>query len=108
MGNTLSHFSDDATDGSGSPAGSMNAEKEREATAREELAAIVLPPEFTAKYEVLSKIGKGGYGSVYKVRDVRTKAVYAAKHLDNHESNRKEASTTILDHSSSVLTRLIQ
>ena len=90
MGDTVSHLSDDAIDGS--PAGSPNAGKEREGAAREELS-IALPPEFTAKYEVVSKIGKGGYGSVYKVRDVRTKAVYAAKHLDGHESNIKEAST---------------
>ena len=86
MGNTLS---DDAIDGS--PAGSENAEKERKEPAREEVD-IALPPEFTAKYEVVSKIGKGGFGKVYKVRDIRTKAVYAAKQLDDHESNRKEAS----------------
>ena len=56
----------------------------------EEVASLQLPPEFSVKYEVLSSVGKGGFGNVYKIRDIRTKAVYAVKILPLNESNQRE------------------
>lgn len=35
-------------------------------------------------------IGKGAFGSVYKIRDKTTRIIYAAKHLINIPSNREE------------------
>ena len=46
-----------------------------------------LPAEFTAKYQAVSKIGSGSFGDVYRVRDKKTKAVYAAKMVDQHRHN---------------------
>lgn len=51
-----------------------------------------LPEEFTRRFEVLEEVGKGSYGYVYKVKDTKTKAIYAAKHLEYNSSNMKEAS----------------
>lgn len=45
-----------------------------------------LPQELTAKYEVLERIGSGSFGSVYRVRDMKTKVVYAAKYVDAKDS----------------------
>ena len=50
------------------------------------------PEEFTTRFEVLEEIGKGAFGLVYKVRDLKTKAIYATKHLEYNESNTKEVS----------------
>lgn len=41
-----------------------------------------LPAEFSSKYQAVSKIGSGSSGNVYKVRDNKTKAIYAAKMVD--------------------------
>ena len=49
-----------------------------------------LPPEFTEKYQLIGLIGKGAFGSVYKVRDLKTKAIYAVKHLEYNDNNRRE------------------
>lgn len=49
-----------------------------------------LPEEFTRRFEVLEEVGKGSYGYVYKVKDTKTKAIYAAKHLEYNSSNMKE------------------
>ncbi len=66
----------------------------REGGGREEVdCAPSLPPQFTRRYEVVQKIGKGAFGIVYKVRDRRTKGLYAAKHVEYNESNRKEVGT---------------
>ena len=46
-----------------------------------------LPAEFSSKYQAVSKIGSGSFGSVYKVRDHKTKAIYAAKMVDLHHHN---------------------
>ena len=51
-----------------------------------------LPDEFTERFEVLEAVGKGSFGYVYKVRDTKTKAIYAAKRLEYNVSNMKEAS----------------
>ena len=51
--------------------------------------------QLTQKYEVIGRIGKGTFGSVYKVRDLRTKAVYAAKQVDYNESNQKEVGVSV-------------
>ena len=50
-----------------------------------------LPEDFTERFEVLEEIGKGSFGRVYKVVDVKTKNVYAAKQLKYDTSNLKEA-----------------
>lgn len=41
-----------------------------------------LPGEFSSKYQAVSKIGSGSFGCVYKVRDKKSKAIYAAKMVD--------------------------
>lgn len=61
------------------------------------------PAEFAMKYEVIKRIGKGTFGSVYKVRDLKTKTLYAAKQVDFNESNQKEVKITIQHLSSPVL-----
>lgn len=52
-----------------------------------------LPEEFTRRFEVLEEVGKGNFGFVYRVKDTKTKAIYAAKHLEYNSSNIKEVST---------------
>ena len=52
---------------------------------------VHLPEEFTRRFEVVAEIGKGSFGCVYKVKDTKTKGVYAAKHLQYNSSNIKEA-----------------
>lgn len=54
--------------------------------------SVSLPRCVTERYEVLDTIGKGAFGTVYKVRDTRTKIVYAIKQMEYNENNRKEAS----------------
>ncbi len=75
---------DSPVDEAGSPA----AAKGRDETD----TALNLPPQFTQRYEVVQKIGKGAFGSVYRVRDRRTRGLYAAKHVEYNDSNRKEVS----------------
>ena len=41
-----------------------------------------LPTEFSSKYQAVGKLGSGSFGDVYKVRELKTKAVYAAKMVD--------------------------
>ena len=48
------------------------------------------PLQFTETYQVVKEVGKGAFGWVYKVRDRKTRAIYAAKLLENNESNKKE------------------
>ena len=45
-----------------------------------------LPKELTSKYDVVNKIGEGSFGSVYKVRNIRTRVVYAAKCVEARNS----------------------
>lgn len=52
--------------------------------------SVSLPRCVTERYEVLDTIGKGAFGTVYKVRDTRTKIVYAIKQMEYNENNRKE------------------
>ena len=66
-------------------------EKEEEVE-KPTLPSKTLSKEFTYRYEVLDEIGKGSFGRVYKVKDKRTKAIYAAKHQQYNESNMKEVS----------------
>ena len=49
------------------------------------------PEDFTKRFEVQEEIGKGAFGRVYKVIDIKTRSVYAAKHLRYDSSNLKEA-----------------
>ncbi|XP_011404382.2 PREDICTED: myosin light chain kinase A-like [Amphimedon queenslandica] len=49
-----------------------------------------LPPQFNEKYELESKIGHGGFGSVYKVKEKKTKLIFAAKIFENNENNSQE------------------
>ena len=86
MGNSASEYpsSDSAVTGSSSN------EQEYPQTSRvDELRELNanLPAEFSSKYQAMCKIGSGSFGSVYKVRDQRTKAVYAAKMVDLHHHN---------------------
>ena len=39
---------------------------------------------------MVCEIGKGAFGSVYKIRDKTTRSLYAAKHLENIPSNKTE------------------
>ena len=54
-----------------------------------------LPTELTSKYEVLEKIGFGSFGSVYKVRRLDSKALYAAKYVESKDSTAAEVWTTV-------------
>ena len=87
MGNSVSEYHSPMT-------GSSSNEQEYPQTSRtDELRELNanLPAEFLSKYEAVSKIGSGSFGSVYKVRDQRTKAVYAAKMVDlYHQSTQSE------------------
>ena len=65
--------------------------REVRATERSE-SAKTLPEEFTRRFEVLEEIGKGSFGCVYKVKDTKTKGIYASKHLEYNSSNMKEVS----------------
>lgn len=56
-------------------------------------SAETLPEEFTRRFEVLEEVGKGSFGSVYRVKDTKTKAIYAAKQQEYNNSNMKEVST---------------
>ena len=56
------------------------------------LLNATLPEEFTSRFEVVEEVGKGSFGRVYKVRDKRTKAIYATKHQMYNDSNVKEVS----------------
>ncbi|CAI8047350.1 Interferon-induced, double-stranded RNA-activated protein kinase [Geodia barretti] len=49
-----------------------------------------LPEQFASRFEVLEVVGKGSFGKVYKVRDKKTKAIYATKHQTYNDSNIKE------------------
>lgn len=49
-----------------------------------------LPQGLTSKYEIVDAIGKGAFGSVYKIRDKTTRRLYAAKVVDNIPSNKAE------------------
>ena len=80
MGNSTSDL--DSTDGQTSPQPSK--------PDQDDVANLQLPSEFSDKYQVMSSIGKGGFGNVYKVRDIKTKAVYAVKVLSLNDSNQKE------------------
>ena len=51
-----------------------------------------LPKELTSKYEVLDRIGHGSFGSVYKVREVKSKVIYAAKYAETKNNNVLEVS----------------
>ena len=64
-----------------------------------------LPIEFTEKYDILEKLGHGGFGWVYKVIDKRTRVIYAAKHLDNTESNKQEVQYLITVKYVDIITR---
>lgn len=55
-------------------------------------SAETLPEEFTRRFEVLEEVGKGSFGSVYRVKDTKTKAIYAAKQQEYNNSNMKEVS----------------
>ena len=63
----------------------------REGQVRDQIS-VSLPRSVTEKYEVLDTVGKGAFGTVYKVRDTRTKIVYAIKQMEYNENNLKEAS----------------
>lgn len=85
MGNSTSGM--DSTDGQTSSQSSSEQNQD-------DVANLQLPSEFSSKYQVISSIGKGGFGNVYKVRDLKTKAVYAVKVLKLNDSNQKEVGLT--------------
>ena len=76
----------------GSGIDSDQSEEHQATPGKDEVDTSLLPTEFTSKYEVVSKIGRGSFGSVYKVRDIKTKAIYAAKQVELNESNLQEVS----------------
>ena len=55
-----------------------------------------LPPELTSKYEVLEKIGSGSFGSVYKVRRLDSRVLYAAKYVETKDSTATEVSWSVV------------
>lgn len=62
-----------------------------------------LPVELTSKYEVLEKIGSGSFGSVYKVRRVESRVLYAAKYCETKDNTAMEVASLISDHTHSSL-----
>ena len=40
-------------------------------------------------------VGKGAFGSVYKIRDKTTRIIYASKHLINTPSNKEEVRSMV-------------
>ena len=45
------------------------------------------PTIIANRYEVLASLGRGGFGSVFKVKDLETDEILALKYLANHESS---------------------
>ena len=86
MGNTASDYPSSDSPPAGSSSSEQSLPQKSQADEFRELNAN-LPTEFSSKYQAVSKIGSGSFGSVYKVRDHRTKAVYAAKMVDLHQHN---------------------
>ena len=58
--------------------------------------SISFPPSVAERYEILTPVGKGAFGTVYKVRDTKTKIIYAMKQMEYNENNRKEVSVNLL------------
>ena len=88
MGTTLA-TSAVCSDNYSSPPDGLGAE---EVPVREKSGVDVtlLPEQLTSKYEVVDNLGSGSFGAVYKVRDLKTKVVYAAKYVENRESDMSE------------------
>lgn len=57
-----------------------------------QISTVKLPVELTSKYEVLEKIGCGSFGSVYKVRRLESRVLYAAKYVETKDSTATEVS----------------
>ena len=53
--------------------------------------------KFLAKYDVLGKIGEGGFGAAYEVRDRSTNAVWCAKIIPFNASSTNEVRLECLD-----------
>ena len=45
---------------------------------------------FLDNYELVAKLGQGGYGNVYKVKNRKTGKIYACKHLSKRDINNSE------------------
>ena len=86
MGNTASGYDSSESPPIGSSSSEQGYPQTDQADVCKELTAN-LPVEFSSKYKVVGKIGSGSFGDVYKVRDLRTKAVYATKMVDLHRHN---------------------
>ena len=86
MGNSASEYPSSDSPVTGSSSNEQEYPNTSRADEFRELNAN-LPAEFSSKYQAVSKIGSGSFGSVYKVRDHRTKAIYAAKMVDLHHHN---------------------
>lgn len=86
MGNSASEYPSSDSPAAGSSSNEQDYPQRTRDDEFRELNAN-LPAEFSSKYQAVSKIGSGSFGSVYKVRDHRTKAVYAAKMVDLHHHN---------------------
>ena len=71
---------------------SVDGIRTREDATRVSPPTRTFPAEFSTRFDVLEEVGKGSFGKVYKVRDKKTKTVYATKHLQYNSSNMKEAS----------------
>lgn len=94
--------------GSSTAVDSTDGQRSSQAPTQEEDDAdnVSLPQEFSDKYRFISSIGRGGFGNVYKVRDIRTKAVYAVKVLSLNDSNQNEV-TVLFNTLSPVHTTLL-
>ena len=96
MGTTFSAPSDGSVDsedkdgGKESPVQGDAENKEKAPTPA--IDTSLLPKELTSKYEVLVKIGSGSFGSVYKVRDKKTRVLYAAKYVEDKANDASEVS----------------
>lgn len=82
----------------GSPFGSSDDAEEAQApmvdhVTTDQSITSKLPVELTSKYEVLEKIGCGSFGSVYKVRRLESRVLYAAKYVEAKDNTVNEVSS---------------
>ncbi len=88
MGDTVSSPLDSSVD-----EGGEEVKPARKAAGQDSFDVSKLPVELTSKYEVLEKIGSGSFGSVFKVRRMESRVLYAAKYVESKDNTTTEVSS---------------
>ncbi len=76
-----------------------------ESQAKDPLDCEPIPSEIDGQFEVLSVLGKGGMGTVYKVRSKVTNSVIALKLI--HQTLSKDAASKRFEHEAGAVSQLI-